>query len=174
MKVLLSLNHQVSASSWIFPWSWVFLHVFSYIPVDIFKWYIQEQYLRRIFFLKILFIHLQREGKGERRKGEGGEKERETSMCERNIHRLPLAHNWGPGRQPSHVPWQKIDLRTFWFAGQCSIHWVTPARAREIILNNIQPENIFLLPSSMMAQFGFSLRFCSSMCFSLQVTTHSP
>ena len=35
----------------------------------------------------------------------------------------------GPGRQPRHVHWLGIELTTFWFAGQHSIHWATPARA---------------------------------------------
>ena len=46
-----------------------------------------------------LFIHLQREEKGGRKRG------RRTSMCERNIYFCLLhAPHWGPGPQPSHVP----------------------------------------------------------------------
>ena len=37
--------------------------------------------------------------------------------------------HWGPGPQPRHVPWLGIELATFWFSGQHSIHWPTPARA---------------------------------------------
>ena len=52
-----------------------------------------------ILFLKILFSHFQREGKGGRRRG------RETSMhgC------LLSAPYWGPGSQPRHVPWLVIN-----------------------------------------------------------------
>ena len=35
----------------------------------------------------------------------------------------------GPGPQPRHVPWLRIELATFWFAGWHSIHWATPAMA---------------------------------------------
>ena len=35
----------------------------------------------------------------------------------------------GPGLQPRHVPWLGIKPGTLWFAGWCSIHWATPARA---------------------------------------------
>ena len=35
----------------------------------------------------------------------------------------------GPGLQPRHVPWARIEPATFWFTGQRSIHWATPARA---------------------------------------------
>ena len=36
---------------------------------------------------------------------------------------------WELGPQPRHVPWLGIKSATFWFAGQRSIHWSTPARA---------------------------------------------
>ena len=69
-------------------------------------------------FFSVIF----REGKGER----------ETAMCERNIsvwHTLLHTPTWGPGPQPRHVPWPRIEPATLLFAGQCSIHWATPARA---------------------------------------------
>ena len=42
-----------------------------------------------------------------------------------------LSHtpNWGPGPQPRLVPSLGIKPATFWFAGRCSVHWATPARA---------------------------------------------
>ena len=58
-------------------------------------------------------------------RGEGRKKGRETSMCGC----LSSAPYWGPGPQPRHVPWLEIEPVTFWLAGQCSIHWATPARA---------------------------------------------
>ena len=61
-------------------------------------------YLFLYLFLNILFIFFFRE------KGREGERER-------NI-----------GQQPRHVSWLGIELETFGFAGQHSIHWATPAR----------------------------------------------
>ena len=57
------------------------------------------------FFLKILFICFQREGKRRRKRG------RETSICG------CLSHTpyWGPGLQPRHVPWLGIEPVTLWF-----------------------------------------------------------
>ena len=71
------------------------------------------------FFLKILFIYFQREGKGGRKWGI------ETSMCGCLLH-VPYP---GPGQQPRNVPCLGIELVAFQFAGRCSIHWATPARA---------------------------------------------
>ena len=45
----------------------------------------------------------------------------------------PLLGTW-PGLQPRHVPWLGIELVNLWFASQCSIHWVTPVRAKYIML----------------------------------------
>ena len=56
-------------------------------------------------FKKILFIYFL-EGKGGKREGEK--------------HQCAVA---------SHVPWLGIEPTIFLFAGQCSIHWTTPARA---------------------------------------------
>ena len=39
------------------------------------------------------------------------------------------APHWGPGLQPRYMPWRGIEPATLWFAGWCSIHWATPARA---------------------------------------------
>ena len=52
--------------------------------------------------------------KGRRKKG------RETSMCKRNIDRLPLTPAYRrSGLQPSHVPCLGMEPVTFWFSGQC-------------------------------------------------------
>ena len=70
-------------------------------------------------FFPFIYLFLERE--------EGREIERE-----RNIDVwFPLVHPLlGPGPQPRHVPWLEIELATFWFSDQSSIHWATPARAR--------------------------------------------
>ena len=49
--------------------------------------------------------------------------------CETSTSCFSHAPNQGPGPQPRHVPWLGITLATFQFAGRCSIHWATPARA---------------------------------------------
>ena len=45
----------------------------------------------------------------------------------------PSFHHYPPLPSPlvtvRHVPWQKIEPVTFWFPGQHSTHWATPARA---------------------------------------------
>ena len=75
------------------------------------------------FFLYILFIYfLERRG--------GKEKEGEKHPCVRDTTISCLSHalKWVPGPQPRHVLWLGIELATFGFAGQHSIHWATPAR----------------------------------------------
>ena len=47
-------------------------------------------------------------------------------MCGCLLHAL----NQGPGLKPRHVPWLGIQSVTLWFAGRCSVHWATPARAQ--------------------------------------------
>ena len=74
-----------------------------------------------VFFKDFIYLFLER---GERR-----ETERETSMCGCLLH----TPNWGPGPQPRHVPWLGIEPVTLWLAGQHSIHWATPARAKTIL-----------------------------------------
>ena len=56
------------------------------------------------------------------RKGKGG---RETSMCG-CLSSTPYL-GWDP--QPRHMSQLGIELVTLWFAGWCSVHWATPARA---------------------------------------------
>ena len=75
------------------------------------------------FFFEILFIYFSREGKEGRKRGG------ETSMWERNVSGLPLAHpQRGTRLQCRHVPWQGIGTVT-WFAGGRPAHWATPVRA---------------------------------------------
>ena len=74
------------------------------------------------FILRFIFREKGREGE---REGEKHQSVRETLIgC------LLHAPNWGSGLQPRHMPWPGIKLVTFWFTGQCSIHWGTPARPR--------------------------------------------
>ena len=70
------------------------------------------------FFKKLLIcLFIFREMKGGRKRG------RETSVCGCLSH----APYWGPGLQPRHAPWLGIELATFCFTDQHSIHWATPA-----------------------------------------------
>ena len=57
---------------------------------------------------------------------DGREKERERNI---NVWLPLVCPNCGPDPQPRHVPWLGIEPVTFWFAGQHSMHWATPARA---------------------------------------------
>ena len=59
-------------------------------------------------------------------RGEGREKERERNIMRG---RLSCGPHWGPGLQPRHVPWLRIEPVTLLFAHWPSIHWATPARA---------------------------------------------
>ena len=59
---------------------------------------------------------------------------------------LSLAPYWGPGPQPSHVPWLGIELVTLWFTGWHWIHWATPARAHLVLFYSAIPLPM-LLPS---------------------------
>ena len=52
----------------------------------------------------------------------GEEREREISVWSHVPPTGDLAHS-------PHVPWLGMEPATFWFAGQHSIHWATPARA---------------------------------------------
>ena len=69
------------------------------------------------FFFKILFIF--------REMGREGERKGKKHQCVCLLH----TPNQRPGLQPRHVPWLGIELETFWFTGQCSIYWATPASA---------------------------------------------
>ena len=88
----------------------------------------KEIYLLKIVysFFKILFIFRERE--------QMREKEGEKHWCARDTSFGCLLHapNWGPCRQPRHVPWLGIKPATLWFTSQHSIHWATPARAEGI------------------------------------------
>ena len=71
------------------------------------------------FFLRFFKFYFWTERKGGRRR------QRETSVCGCFSH----APYWGPGPQHQHVPRLGIEPATLWFAGWCSIHRATPARA---------------------------------------------
>ena len=59
-------------------------------------------------------------------RGEGRERGRETSMC----CCLSCTPHWGPGPQPSHVPWLGIKQVTPWFSVWHSVHWATSTREK--------------------------------------------
>ena len=102
--------------------------LFPLNTTDIYKEYqkppIGWQPLIYLFFIyfKEDFIYFER-------KGREGEREGEKHWCatETSINCLSHSPNRGPGPQPRHVPWLRIKLAVFWFAGQSSIHWATPA-----------------------------------------------
>ena len=70
-----------------------------------------------VVFLRF-YLFISREGKGGRNRGG------ETLVCSCLSH----APYWGPGPQPRHVPWLRIQSATHCFAVWRSIHWATPAR----------------------------------------------
>ena len=71
-----------------------------------------------LYFIKILFIYFQREGKGGRKGG------REASVgC------LSHTPDEGPGPQPRNLPWLGIELATFLFLEQSPAHRAAPVRA---------------------------------------------
>ena len=80
--------------------------------------------LRDLVFLKRLCLFIFKE------RGREGERGRETSVYGCLLH----APYWGPGLKPRHVPWLGIEPATLCFTVWCSIHWATPARARELFL----------------------------------------
>ena len=58
-----------------------------------------------------MYLFLEREGKGGRRRGDKHVCVRETLVC-----CLLNTPNWGPGPQPRHVPGLGIELATLWLA----------------------------------------------------------
>ena len=98
---------------------------YSHLLHQIIQVHYTFEYLANNFFGSFLkdFISFQRGGQRGRKRG------RETSMCGW----LSCTPYWGPGPQPQHVPWLGLKLVTFWFAGQRSIHWATPARVEFLI-----------------------------------------
>ena len=80
---------------------------------------------RRKYFFKRFYLLIFRKGKGKEE-----ERERNINMRETSISCLLHIPNWGPGPQPRHEPWQRIEPATLQITGQCSIHWATPARAK--------------------------------------------
>ena len=61
-----------------------------------------------------------------RERGREREREGEKHHC---VVASPTSPYWGPGPQPRHVRWLRIESVTPWFAGWHSIHWATPASA---------------------------------------------
>ena len=89
-------------------------------------------------FLKFIF----------RERGREGEREGEKHQC---VGRLLRAPHRGPGLQPRHVHWLGIKLVTPRFAGWCSIHWATPARALPFLLN--EHRTVFLVKQATLQFF---------------------
>ena len=81
------------------------------------------------FFLKILFIFREREGR---------EKERERNIDVREKQCLVASHihlNLGLNPQRRRVPWLGIRLVTLCFAGRHPTHWATPGRVTHQLFN---------------------------------------
>ena len=78
---------------------------------------------RNQFFKDFIYLFLKR----RKERGRGGKKH----QCVVGL--LSSVVYCGPGRQPRHVSWLRIELVTLSFAGH-SIHWATPARARNQFL----------------------------------------
>ena len=78
------------------------------------------------YFFIFLIIYFLREGREEEREGEKHQCGRDTLIACLWSH-TPY---WGPGLQLGHVPWLGIKLAAFQFAGQHSIHWAVPPRAK--------------------------------------------
>ena len=91
-----------------------------------------------IFLKKILFIC--------RERGREGEKEGEKHWCVRDTLISCLLHTptGDLACNPAHAltgNW----MATFWFTGQCSIHWATPARACDVCCRMFQREKFLFL-----------------------------
>ena len=81
-------------------------------------------YFFKFYFKDFIYLLLER--------GQGREKERERNTSVGEMCGLVPSHTPpipGPGPQPRHAPWLGIKVATFRFAGLCSVHWPTPARA---------------------------------------------
>ena len=76
---LFSLHFLDSFKAWYFFHIWaIYVYALTNLGLCVFS------FKALLFFIKILFIYYQREGKGGRKRG------RETSMCERHMDWLPL------------------------------------------------------------------------------------
>ena len=66
-----------------------------------------------------------------RERGREGERERETSVQERNILLVAfcMCPNWGLNLPPRYVLWPGIEPTTFWHMGRCFNQLSHPARA---------------------------------------------
>ena len=90
-------------------------------------YYCQNVHISTFIFLSLfkrfyLFTFWEKGREGER------EGERHRYVRETSVGCLLHTHNWGPGLQLRHVPWQGLKPATFQFLFEL-IHWATPARA---------------------------------------------
>ena len=80
-----------------------------------------------IYFKDFIYLLFREKRTEEEREGEKHQCMRNTSTsC------LSCAPSWGPGPHPRHVPCLGVKLTTVQFAGWCSVHWGTPARAMSL------------------------------------------
>ena len=92
---------------------WMYHSLFIHSPTEGHLFFLKDSF----FFLKGFYLFIFRE------RGREGEWETKTCGC------LSHAPYPGPSPQTRHVPWLGIKPATLWFAGLCSTHWATPARA---------------------------------------------
>ena len=87
----------------------------------------------------------------------GGGRERETSVCGCLSH----APKWGPGLQPRHVPWLRIELATLWFSARTQtteLH--QPGREMlEILLPMFSSRNFMVLSLTFKSLINFTFMF---------------
>ena len=99
---------------------------FSFKKSTIWKSYLYKSPVLYCCFLKdFIYLFLER--------GEGRERERETSMCGC----LLFTPCWGPGRQPRHVPWMGIQPAMLWLASPRLTLWATPARTPLLLSSTV-------------------------------------
>ena len=115
-----------------------FVSCYSCLSPCSFTWFLTLWTHFKKYFIYLFILESRREGEWERNV----------------IVWLPLEHpHWGPGLQPRHVSWLGIKPVTLWFAGRCSIHWSTPARAHFVFLTSSWPP-IFDFLCSLIHQGG--------------------
>ena len=97
-----------------------------------------------------------------RERGREGEGKWVKCWCVRETLISCLLHgpNQGPGPHTRHVPQLGIEPVTFWFAGWCSIHWATPARAQQPFILKIRRQVVWNL---------FFPIICMDLSFSLKI-----
>ena len=90
----------------------------SITAIIYFLYLLKLHIFKKIYLFYFIYLFLER--------GEGRVRGRETSMWGCLLH-VPY---WGPGLQSRLVRWLGIGPTILLFAGQHSVYWATPARAK--------------------------------------------